>query len=238
MKNSRCISGCLLCMTNKIKSMSAGKSTKVFMALAVLAISVFFLVPEPARADLTGTLSYIQPTGTVGPNDSVTVWLQFMLDPSSDPLYTDNSGTITSNSVLDGINLNGGSMTVGINGFPNPPYAFVWGPGPIPNQDWDSFWNQFRNLHLDGGDSFAFATATYFPLAGPVPAGTYTSTIDELAVWGPDTYVNEDGNTQAILHDIASTGGFSRTVVPVPSAILLLGSGILGLAGISRRKNS
>ena len=68
-------------MIKKVKSMSvATKSIKIFAVVAVLVFSALFLIPVPAKADLIGTLSYTQPTGIVGPNDSVTVWLQFTLN--------------------------------------------------------------------------------------------------------------------------------------------------------------
>jgi hypothetical protein len=237
-------------MLNKIASKTI-KSIKVSSFITVLALTALFLIPGQARAELIGTLTYVQPTGTVGPNDSVTVWLKFSLDANSDPLTTGTNANITSHSFLNGLDLYGGGLTTGISGFPNPPYSYVWGPGPGPIQDWDSFWSQFNNLDLKPGDTFTYADATYIPNGGPVPAGTYTSTFDGFEVWGPDQYQQTDSDGNPLfddtgapvmadyLHEIATTRGFSRTVegstVPEPTSLLLIGSGLIGLAGF--RKN-
>jgi len=212
----------------RIQSMSVStKSIKIFATVAVLAFSALFVMTGPAQADLVSTLTYMQPTGTVGPNDSVSVWLKFTLGPNSDPFSTDSSGIISSHSILNGLDLYGGSITNSINGFPNPPYNYVWGPGPGPIQDWNSFWNQFINLSLDAGGSFTYASTTFFPNNGvPVPAGTYTASFYSLSVWGPDQYQETDANGDPLfdtngnpvmsyqLHNIATTpfDSFSRTV--------------------------
>lgn len=48
-----------------------------------------------AAAAYTGTLTFIEPTGTVGPTDEIPVWLRFTLDETSDPLVltVDAEGT-------------------------------------------------------------------------------------------------------------------------------------------------
>ena len=239
------------------------KSTKVVVSVvfAVLALSALFLMPGLSQAELISTLTYTEPTGIIGPNDSVTVWLKFELATDSDPFSTDDAGHITSHSILNTydnptLDLFGGSITNSINGFPNPPYDFVWGPGPLPapgdDQDWAPFWNQFHNLDLEAGESFTYASTTFFPAGGsPVPDGTYTASFYSLAVWGPDYHQRTDADGNPVLddqgnpimdislHDIAvASNTFSRTVessVPVPATMLLLGPGLACLMGLRRK---
>jgi hypothetical protein len=52
----------------------------VLLAVGALAFSVC------AQAAYVGSVVFRDPTGTVGPNDTIEIWMRFTLDPSSDPL--------------------------------------------------------------------------------------------------------------------------------------------------------
>lgn len=49
----------------------------------------------PASAEYIGTLSFIEPTGTVGPMDTIPMRVRLTLDPASDPLMLSDDATAT-----------------------------------------------------------------------------------------------------------------------------------------------
>ena len=125
------------------------------------------------------------------------------------------------------------------NGTPNPLYVFEVGPGQVGGHvlfDWA-----------------APSTATSCGLAScdidviqvwDISGNTYTS--GDPVAWrkagnGSTTTLGPDGLRGTPMIDGAFNGfnaNFDFTVVPVPAAVWLFGSGLLGLVGVARRKKS
>lgn len=85
----------------------------------------------------------------------------------------------------------------------------------------------------DGSEVFfeeiAFGESGTFSLSGTLPAGTYQYNLTSGA------FVSPIPDFGSVSFDSVS---FSLTTVPVPAAIWLFGSGLLGLVGMARRKKS
>lgn len=92
----------------------------------------------------------------------------------------------------------------------------------------------FQTAQQDTGDT---ASASIY--AGATLLATININGDMLV-----DFTGYSGVTSLIINDLASTGfgfaygDFSFTPVPVPAAVWLFGSGLLGLVGIARRKNT
>lgn len=79
-----------------IRSTPVPRQRRRFAALAPLTLATAaVLVPFTGQAAYIGTLAFVEPSATVGPNDTIPVWVRFTLDPASDPLVinTDENGT-------------------------------------------------------------------------------------------------------------------------------------------------
>jgi len=104
-----------------------------------------------------------------------------------------------------------------------------------------------NSFTLNTGESQDFLFGTFIPRDGLTPKGTYNFYSANFAINLKGYGFNEDNervdlNVHFNLASSCTTGDnscdFSRTVVPLPTAIWFFGSAILGLAGLRRHKNS
>lgn len=169
-----------------------------------------------------------------------------MYDPSGAAMPADTAVTMTYDTV---------AMTWGVSS-PTPFFGLLWtasggtlfGPGTYTT-----------GINGDGADELASSTAA--PLANgdgvytwTVPAGSWggninfawgaTAGIDVFMVWSTDGLtsldIDGDGTPGARMVD-GPFPGFSANftpgpAVPIPAAVWLFGSGLLGLVGVARRK--
>lgn len=176
-----------------------------------------------AHAWPQATLSFSDPSGVVGPNDSVDVWLDlavaaagpdlffdpnagapFGLDPADLPTATwfqDSSGTWQSATItaIDGASLGmwfgcSGTFTAACTS--GPPYEFTWQNG------FNQLFAGDGTLTIAAGSSAHFLYGTFTPSAGPVAPGSYTFYRAPLGldIWGTgvdaagDPVLNPDGS--------------------------------------------
>lgn len=215
----------------------------------------------PAQAALIADLSFVQQTGTALSNQSIDVYLRLTLDPLSDALTTDASGTPTSGFDYLGyagpVDLNDPSTRVVLNNFfecsgnfgssctGGPPYEFNF------NYAAPSFIG-IANLDLRPGDSYEWLFGTFAPTGGNAPAGTYSffnaGAIIQIYNPGADlldpnddlndsitiaqTCVGQDPDCAFTREVIAATGA-----VPEPAswAMMIVGFGLVG-ASLRRRQ--
>ncbi|MEM9057229.1 MAG: VPLPA-CTERM sorting domain-containing protein, partial [Pseudomonadota bacterium] len=210
-----------------------------------------------ANASLIGTLSFIEPTGTVTANESIQVWVRLTLDANSDPLTYNPTDPFPAGLDPDLLPLEGRNRETG-EIVPFESYSFA---SPFVSRGCDdtftvgcsdpgsqySFesassnsWFNFTGS-LGSGDSLDFMLYTLTPTDGTATPGTYELFTAGLGflVFGEDA----DGNELLgeVLRFDTDCGGpectFTRTVsaVPLPAAAWLLGSALLGVFGASRR---
>ncbi|MES9969580.1 MAG: VPLPA-CTERM sorting domain-containing protein [Candidatus Thiodiazotropha sp.] len=232
--------------------------------IGMAALAAAILHSTSAYSAVLGSLVFTNPTGTVGANDVIDVWVTLTLDTASDPL-TFNSSAAYPN---------------GVNPADIPTDGLIWDPNipgyttvPFDNYDYiglstsrscnDTFtvvcsdpgsqysynapsthpssWFNFSGT-LNPGASMDFLLYELTPIAGGAASGTYELFTAGVAmnVYGTDI----DGNSMdAEIYDfrttcVAANCTFSRDVspVPIPGAAWLFGSALIGLAGVIRKR--
>ena len=213
---------------------------------------------SPAWAGVTATLTFTTPNGTVGPTDSIPIYLTLTLDPSSVALTTDGSGNVTSGLTPADIAANlfaglppGEDQTSATNSNLNEGWGcsgtFFTGCSGNPYDYVDNFSGDFSfydGLNLAPGSSSQWLLATLTPTGGTAPAGTYTFAGPFSAV-GFFIQVWDNTYPGGPLHladvPIADTGNvtFTRTVVdavPEPGTWAMMLGGLALAAGFKRRQ--
>ncbi len=211
-------------------------------------------------AAVVSSLSFTNPTGTATATDTIEIWVTLSLDPSSEALTYDSSisplaGLPTSLIPTEGYDYVTSSYV---------PFASYTDAGPLTGRycsgnftdvcgageytfSGTSTWFDLTNnpLTLNPGESRDFMLGTFVPTDGSAMPGDYIFyngylgfSISGLDAAGNtlDATINLGGTCQTGTADCA----FTRTVsaVPVPAAVWLFGSGLVGLAGIARRKKT
>lgn len=69
---------------------AVGRPLRAGQVVALAAGLAATIIPGITNAAYVGTLSFVQPTATVGPTDAIPVWIRLTMDPGSDPLDLNN----------------------------------------------------------------------------------------------------------------------------------------------------
>lgn len=133
----------------------------------------------------TGTLTFIEPTGTAKTTDNIEVWLRLSIDQTSVPLFLDSnqpqgglSGVVPSDFdtldekwvSIDSAQTNTWFMCSGTftNVCSPGAYQYEWNLPPSPNS-----FNWMRDINLQSGQSLDYHFVTFKPVGGAAAPGTY-----------------------------------------------------------------
>jgi PEP-CTERM motif len=165
-------------------------------------------------------------TGTVGPTD-FTPW-----EPAPDPIRT---AFLFWNSWQDGLGAYGAgestNITWKLTGLqPNATYAMFF-YGALPDM------NRYFNVTIGGASQQVWSYSDYVPhpLTGTLFAMVYSDASGSITGTGDGSGSGWSGSANE-----ADWAGFQivrlSSTTPEPGSLLLLGSGVLGIAGMVRRK--
>jgi hypothetical protein len=177
------------------------------IAIAILAVGA---AVKPVRADIATSM-----TASLSGND-----IMFYLT-------ADQAGTFTLADLS--IGLSGGWTFDG-----NLANLEIREGGPLGTDRTSNYTPQFvdGNLTLLSNTAIDLAQAAYAPIWIKVGLSSFGSDLTQITYQG-DFYTQQTGTSQEIRNSADSFGG---TVTPEPTTVLLLGSGLAGLAGIHRRR--
>ncbi len=156
-------------------------------ALKSIASAILAATAISAQAAPHGTLTFLQPAGTIGANDSVDVWLRLTVDAGSDPFVLNSSlpnmGIATSDFPTGFASITNASTAIWFGcsdtftgGCKTAPYTFTWNGNANNNG-----LNQLTSISLAPGQSRDFLFGTFTPTSGPVTPGTYSFYYAELS---------------------------------------------------------
>ncbi len=129
----------------------------------------------------------------------------------------------------------------GLGGAGTENYTFAFGSA--------ADWAPGGELTLGAGDSITFLWGTFTPVAGGAAAGTYDYFDAGIGIFfqgvgfddfGEEVFASSFANLASTCASGDSSCAFTRTVapVPVPAAVWLFASALIGLSGMSRRRRS
>ncbi|MDY0006795.1 MAG: VPLPA-CTERM sorting domain-containing protein [Spongiibacteraceae bacterium] len=229
------------------------------------ALGAVLLICSPiVSAAVIPTVTFTTPNGTVGPTDTIEVWVTLTLDPTSDPLTFDaNSpdplkGLPSSMVPTEGLPWDvfdavtfapfasytktvpafytncsssvGNNYCVSHDQQDAPYYRNAFNHDPIT-------WFNTQTLNLAPGEpGLDILLYQLTPTNGVTAPGHYA--LDSLMIGFVVFGLDEHGTEIFALIDFrCDTCSFVRTVseVPVPAAVWLFGSALLGLAGSAKR---
>jgi len=202
------------------------------------------------------TLQFLQPTGQVSPTDSITVQMRVTnTDASQAFSFSEASGvagmpasslpamawhwnaTTSSYEQIAFASYSGFSVGVGYScssTFSQPdcaqgPYAFTFGNTGVGT-----------SFQLGAGQSYDYTYGVLNPLGGKAAAGTYTLYNAPLVLFVNGQAADGTLLTGAVVLSDTAGQTFTRTVtaVPEPASVVLMIAGLLGLAGVARRRIS
>lgn len=217
-----------------------------FLTAGTIAASCVALACSANAALPTVDLAFTTPSGTVGPNDSVEVWVTMSIPSSSSALAFDESAPdfgldpadLPSQGYYDSsanpgtmvwadftsyseIYLNtwfGCSGTFTASCIDGPPYDFSFHLSSLPGKPSVNFLTSFD---LQPGQQYSYLFGVFTPSAGPVAAGTYT--FERTGLTLNFVGLDADGNTLHAEVDWQTNCGpgdtsclFTRTVTAVP----------------------
>jgi PEP-CTERM motif len=228
--------------------------------LKTVLLSTSLVFAGTAQAALIASLSFVQPTGTVFSNQSIDIVVRLTLDPESDALTTDGSGTPTSGfdpaTYFGAIDLSDPNTRIFLNegaecsGTLNPcspgAYAFNFNYG-LPN------FISPANFDLQPGNSFDWVLGSFSPVGGNAAPGNYTfyNAGVHFQFFNPGADLLDSSDDQNDFLNITDTCrdqnpvcAFSREVLAAPGgvpepaswALMLTGFGLVGAAARRRSK--
>ncbi|TKB79241.1 MAG: hypothetical protein E8D42_07515 [Nitrospira sp.] len=218
---------------------------------AIVLTTALFSSVDTCQAASFGTLEWVDRTGTVSGTDTIPVQFRLTLDPASVPLTIGPGGSGEPISGLEQADLD--SLAADFPNFTitdaSLSHSFYSGgtfsddtnPPPYQFQFSNSF--PFSNVSLVPGVPTIIEHGQFVPSPVPAPPGTYFHYRSEinLVVTGlnsfGDSFERDFLVAQVACSDGDTSCAFQRTVtpVPIPAAVWLFGSGVIGLVGLARR---